>query len=341
MLRHSLALLCLLVFSSVQAATELKFPLVGLGWQISFEGPALKKASLEYHEASIQYKGNSGLFNMSLFVEPPPDEAKESSHSACRQYYWSQGKRNPMIDVESVKLSTLDRCEIVEYTIKGDFKGEAFTQGNINCYFVHEGKWVDVHVSYVEPTPADTAMLKKLAASLAYGPLETTQGKSETVKLDDVGSVSISPPAGWIMRNVLADDISVKDVTQYTVSFMSATNPNANCLLSFMKVPAPPKDRDALHEAVKNATEPIAASSVEKEVKIQDLKLKGGMGAVAAFTDASLVGKPMEPGNTKAIINGMIVPKPQILTVVSIFTDDVKGPEAAKMLEAVETLTVE
>lgn len=341
MLRSSLALLCLFLVSSVQAASELKFPLVGFGWQITFEGPELKKASLDYTEESIQYKGNSGLFNMSLFVEPPPGEAKESSHSACRQYYWSQGKRNPMIDVESVKLSTLDRCEIVEYTIEGDFQGEHFTQGNINCYFVHEGKWVDLHVSYVQPTPADTAMLKKLAVSLAYGPLETTQGKRETIKLPDVGSVSITPPAGWIMSNVLADDISVKEVTQYTVSFMSATNPNANCMLSIGKVPDPPKDRDALHQAVKSATKVVAESTVEKDAKIQDLKLKGGIGAVAAFTDASLVGKPKEAGNTKALINGMIVPKPGVLSVVSIFTDDVKGDEAAKMLEAVESLTVE
>lgn len=341
MLRHLLAPLCLLLFTSGLAAAEIKFPLVGLGWEITFEGPVLKKSSVGYQGGAVQFKANSGFFNASLFVEPPPDEAREVSHAACRKHYWDQAKLNPMIDDESVRQSTLEHCAIVEYKITGDFKGQPFTQDNINCYFVHEGKWVDVHVSFIEAKPEDSKMLKKLASSLAYGPIRTSKGQGETVKLPDLGTAHLTPPAGWVMNNLLINDLSKETTTQHTLGFLSPTNPNATCIITFMKVPEPPKDRAALHDAVKNATDAMIESSVEKKAEIQDLKLKQGLGAVAPFTDASLVGKPMEPGNTKAIMSGIIVPKPKVLTIVSIFTDDPKGPEAKKMVEALETLTLE
>ena len=74
---------------------------------------------------------------------------------------------------------------------------------------------------------------------------------------------------------------------------------------------------------------------------VRDIKLTQGLGAVATFTDASLVGKPVKPGNAKAIVSGLMVLKPRVLTVVSMFTDDAQGPDAQKMLQALETLTLD
>jgi hypothetical protein len=39
---------------------------------------------------------------------------------------------------------------------------------NINYYFAFRGKWIDVHVSVIQPTPADAAILDAFEASLDY-----------------------------------------------------------------------------------------------------------------------------------------------------------------------------
>lgn len=334
-------LLQMLFLGGSLAAAEIKIPLIGLGWQMSFEGPALKKLSLEYPEGTVQFRGNSGRFNVSVFVEPPPPDAKEATHAACRDFYWAQGSRNPAIVADSIKKTTLPNSEIVEYRSKGEFQGQAYVQDHVNCYFVHEGRWMDLHASLITPEEGDAGVLRKVATSLVYGPMQKSEGKAETIVLPKLGSLRLTLPVGWVRGNLLVDDLSFQDAVSYTVSFFSSTDPNSNCLISLMAPPKPPANVEELHVALADATNSIAPSSVEGKAVVRDLKLKQGMGAVASFTDASLVGKPVEAGNAKALASGMLVLKPGTLGVVSMFMDDARGPDAEKMLQALETLTLE
>lgn len=333
-------ILIALFLISCTASAEIKVPLIGLGWQITFEGPPLKKSSLDYPKGSIQFRANAGRFNVSLFVEPPPDAAKGSSHTDCRDFYWPQAKRNPAIVVDSIKQTKLQNCEVVEYRAKGEFQGQPYIQDSLHCYIIHEGKWVDFHVSVVQPTEEDTKSLRKVATSLRYGPIQVSKGLPETINIPELGSLLLTPPIGWVTGNLLTDDTRL-DSKLHTLSIFSPTDPNSNCQITFMAAPQPPGDRDALHQAVKKSTDSIVSTSVEGKSVIRDLKLKQGIGAVASFTDSSLVGKPNEPGNAKAIASGMIVLKPKVLTVVSMFMDDASGPDASKMLQALETLSLE
>ncbi|HSI63095.1 MAG TPA: hypothetical protein VLE43_08245, partial [Candidatus Saccharimonadia bacterium] len=145
-------LLCALLslsFLSAASAAEIKIPLVGLGWQIAFEGPTLKKYALDYPSGSVQFRANSGRFNVSVFVEPPPASAKAGTHAACRDFYWPQAKRNPIIVADTIKQISHSNCEAVTYRSKGEIQGTPFVQDSVNCFFVHEGKWVDVHASII------------------------------------------------------------------------------------------------------------------------------------------------------------------------------------------------
>jgi|JI6StandDraft_1071083.scaffolds.fasta_scaffold01290_13 hypothetical protein len=192
----------------------------------------------------------------------------------------------------------------------------------------------------VQPTEEDTKSLRKVATSLRYGPMQVSKGQPETLKIPELGTLHLTPPVGWVIGNLMTD-ASKLDSKLHTLSIFSPTEPNSNCQITFMAAPQPPEDRDTLHQAVKKSTDSIASSSVEGKSVVRDLKLKQGIGAVASFTDSSLVGKPNEPGNAKAIASGMIVLKPKVLAVVSMFMDDASGPDASQMLQALETLSLE
>ena len=75
------AVLLTAVLLTASSAAEIKVPLIGLGWQIAFEAPVLRESSVDYPDGAIQFRGNSGRFNVSLFVEPPPGAAANGTHS--------------------------------------------------------------------------------------------------------------------------------------------------------------------------------------------------------------------------------------------------------------------
>lgn len=325
---------------SVASAAEVKVPLAGLGWQIAFKAPTLKQYTYDYPAGSIQFRANAGRFNVSVFVEPPPQGATGGSHVDCRDFYWKQAKRNPIIVQDTVKQITHGNCEAVTYRSEGEFKGTPFVQDSVNCFFVHNGKWVDVHASIIEPTAEDTKQLSEFAAQLTYGAWQASSGQPEKIALEALGTLSFAPPAGWLVGNVLKDDTTLRG-TIYTVSFHSPTDPNSSCLMSLSAPPKVPDSREALQQAVENSTAPAASASVEGKVVLQDLKLKKGIGLVASFTDARLVGKPIVLGNSKSITTGLLVPKPDVMLVVTMFSDDAKGDDARKMTQALETIVVE
>jgi hypothetical protein len=135
------------------------------GWHITFDAPPLR----DEHESTSNgyaYKANSGLFNMSLFVEKPSGDG--TTNRDVYDFYWPQAKRNPMIDQKSVVMSSTPKYVRVQYDIHADMKGEDITQRNVNYYFAFRGRWVDVHISFVEPTKADDAIFTRFDESLTY-----------------------------------------------------------------------------------------------------------------------------------------------------------------------------
>jgi hypothetical protein len=338
-MRLLFALLSISLLSAASAG-EIKVPLAGLGWQISFEGATLKQYALDYPNGSVQFRANSGRFNVSVFVEPPPEGAKASSHAACRDFYWPQAKRNPTIVADTIKQTSHSNCEAVAYRSKGEIQGTAFTQDSVNCFFVHEGKWVDVHASIIEPTAEDSKTLSEFPKTLTYGPFKASNEKVEKITFEGVGTLSFTPPAGWVIGNVMKDDTTVRG-TIFTVSFLSPKDPNSSCLMSFSAPPKVPDSVEALRQMVESSSQQMATASVEGKANLCELKLKQGYGVVASFTDASLVGKPVIQGNSKALTSGLLVPKSNVLMIVTMFMDDANGEDAKSMIQALETVVVE
>lgn len=326
---------------SVALGTEIRFPIPGQDWEITIKGPVLNKFNIaEQENGQIKGMANAGRFNVTLFVEPPPAGSVVGTHTACRDFYWTQAKRNPHIVEESILFSMKPNCQVVEYRTQGTFQGTPYVQDHVNCYFVHQGKWVDLHASIITPQPEDTAQLKELAKHLRYQVKQTSSGQPERIECGALGSLSLAVPKGWLKGNVLMLGQG-EEQTGFTVSFQSAEDINSNCMLTFFVTRNEFQDEVELKEKLLGSLDALIEASVEKKAEIQSLKLNKGMGAIATFTDAGLVGKPVIPGNAKTITSGIIQPAPKRVCIVSIFADDANGPDASLMKTALETLVLE
>lgn len=328
-------LLALLAAASSLHAELLVVPVVGKGWHITFEGPLLHKQSIEPTNDGVVLKANAGAFNLSAFVEAPAGDGKD--HVSCRDHIWAQAGKNPMIQKETVKKWRADKCECVEYTIAGDFQGEKFTQANINCFFVHEGRWVDVHASVISPQESDLHMLQKLAKSLSYGPFPAKRSEPSKFTLPGLGLVSVQLPSGWLEGNAtLARQEGRPDV--HTLTFFSPSDPNKNWKLSFFTVGKKYQTLEDIQLTAREAQESIASGSLEGRANLREIKLKKGVGCQAVYRDASLAGKPVEIGNVKVISSGFIAPLPDVLGSITIFADDTEDSDFKAAIKALETI---
>jgi hypothetical protein len=64
-------------------------------------------------------------------------------------------KRNPMINMDTVKVEKTESYVKVAYEMKG-LPAKA-PKDHVNYFIVHEGKWIDIHLSMVsELNPSET-----------------------------------------------------------------------------------------------------------------------------------------------------------------------------------------
>jgi hypothetical protein len=327
-------IVCLLSMASLHAES-LVIPVVGKGWQIGFEGPTLFTENMEPNEEGLRYKANAGLFNISAFVEAAA--VKDGGSKECRDHIWRQASKNPMIQKESIKLWSAENCECVEYTIAGDFKGEKFTQANINCFFTHEGKWVDVHASIVSPSAEDVQLLQRLAKSLNYGPTPARKAVANQFLLPGLGRIKINVPLGWNIGNATASKNEGRPEI-HTLSFFSAKDPNKHWKMSFFNSPQRHETLEDIRKSAENAQQSAVEGSVEGKANLREIKLKQGVGCQAVYTDASLAGKPVQVGNAKVISSGFVAPHPEILGSITIFADDTQDADFKAAIEALNTL---
>lgn len=327
--------LCLFAVTSVHAE-QLVVPVAGEGWHLAFEGPRLFKEAMQQDAQGLQYKANAGRFNLSVFVESP--DGKGGDHKACRDFYWPQASRNPMIQKQTVKHWSAPEGECVEYVLAGEREGVgAFSLANINCYCSHQGKWVDVHASVISPTDEDVQMLQKLAKSLACKEFPKAVGGEMKFALPNLGTVRLVVPAGWLVGNLTA--AKEKDLpVQHTLSLFSPVDPNQHWKLTFFASETKYSTLEEIKELAARAQQPAAAGSVEGNTDLKEITLKRGVGCQATYTDASLAGKPVEIGNAKVISSGFLAPQSDILGSITIFADDAKDPEFQAAVKALETI---
>ena len=57
----------------------------------------------------------------------------------------------------------------VQYEVAAPFNGKTVHQINVNYYFAYRGRWIDVHISVIEPNSDDLEIIDDFGRSLKYG----------------------------------------------------------------------------------------------------------------------------------------------------------------------------
>jgi hypothetical protein len=148
------------------------------------------------------------------------------------------------------------------------------------------------------------------------------------------GVLSVVVPDGWRAK------VEPPGKGGYALSFQPADGSNVKCLLTFLYGANGKPDKAVIRSAVLRACEQFVSESVEKKADVKDFSLEKGFGAYCVFTDASLVGKEVKPGNYKVMGSGQIKPNEDMLGVVSLFADDAAGQEFKVMVKIINSLKV-
>lgn len=135
-------------------------------WQIRFTAPKLVEKYEVQRPNKYVFSAKAGNFNMSVLVETPRDQGNR--HEDCYNYYWPKTERSPMIAKSTVSAANKPKYYRVEYDTIVQFRRDRMRQHNVDYYFAANGKWADVHISIMAPTPADDAIIKTFDESLSY-----------------------------------------------------------------------------------------------------------------------------------------------------------------------------
>lgn len=151
------------------AAGRIEIEIPDEGWSVSFVAPPLRESQERRQGDNYAFMAKAGRINLSVFVEPP--QKKGGSHKDCADYYWHLAQRNPAItqDPPPTITEAPDYVRVV-YQAVVDAGPLRVHQTNANYYFSFRDKWVDVHISVLEPTPEDADILEAFDRSLSYGP---------------------------------------------------------------------------------------------------------------------------------------------------------------------------
>jgi len=163
-----LAVLVAITFPAIAFAENVEVNIPGEGWRISFDSPPLSQKQEARRGSDYAFKASSDRFNISLFVEQP--QGKGDTHKDCYRFYWPKASGNPMIAKDTVVTSDATKYFRVQYDIIAEIQSQPIRQRNVHYYVAHRGRWVDVHISIIEPTQEDGRIFVAFDTSLSYGP---------------------------------------------------------------------------------------------------------------------------------------------------------------------------
>lgn len=153
------------------------------------------------------------------------------------------------------------------------------------------------------------------------------------------GTLSVSVPGTW---SITGKEANRPDGTPigYAFAIKPRSDANAKCLLTFAYTTNGAPNKEAIRKEVLRITEQFVSESVEKKKNLKDFSLGTGFGSYCLFTDASLVGKKVKPGDYKVMGSGQVQPADNLVGVVSLFADEADGLEMKEMLNIINSLKV-
>lgn len=324
--------------AAISRADTTHIPVIGQGWTLSFDGPPITWQEFKSSPDGYSFLGNGGRLNVSVYVEPP--QSPRATHKEVREFYWAKASQNPLIDSSMVKFFETDNYSKVTYMVVGNGKSAGLLQFNANYFFSFEGKWVDVHISLINPTKDDVELFQTLNKSLSWTLDKDSKPGAASFNIGDKGTVRMTLPQNWAAQGKTVGKPG-GEVLGYTVEVSNPKAENASCQTSFTFVPPRPNDQESVNKIAKEAGQQFASGSVENAVNLKEFKPASGFGAYAVFTDASLVGKPVSKGNAKVMASGLVKLRDDVIGPITMLADDENGEDMKTMIGVVNSICFE
>jgi hypothetical protein len=158
---------------------------------------------------------------------------------------------------------------------------------------------------------------------------------AETLDLGIHGKFSVAVPKDWTYSVQRMED------TGFALTLSAPGDANAKCVLTLVYAENPgPVSKDKVQSDVLAACDQFVAESVEKAKVLREFDVPGAYGVYCVFTDASLVGKPVQRDAYKAVAMGEVHLSDDVTMSASMLFDDEKGPEFKAMLATVSSASV-
>lgn len=169
--------------------------------------------------------------------------------------------------------------------------------------------------------------------------LSVLSSRAAEFDLGTHGTLSVSVPDDWSINGKAVNRADGTPIG-YAFAIKPRSDANAKCLLTFAYTTNGAPNKEAIRKEALRNTEQFVSDSVEKKQNLKDFSLGTGFGSYCFFTDASLVGKKVKPGDYKVMGSGQVQPADKLMGVVSLFADEADGLEMKAMLKIINSLKV-
>ncbi|MBX3735759.1 MAG: hypothetical protein KF715_03640 [Candidatus Didemnitutus sp.] len=147
------------------------------------------------------------------------------------------------------------------------------------------------------------------------------------------GTIHFDVPDSWRMVGKQAEEIG------YAFNAKPKSGAAAKLQITLAaKRGMKPTDAAELPQLLQRVAQSYLSGSVEKKFTPVPLPLTQGVGYYVHLTDRSLVGKPPQPGNFKAMRNAVAALDPRALVVITLQFDDPDGSELSDMMAMVRSM---
>lgn len=316
-------------------AEERTFPIPGEGWRVVVDVPPLTKIEEPRRGVDYTLKAQSGRFNLSLFVERP--QSAQGSHKECYEFYWAQSRRNPAIDQQSVRVTPGGRYYRVEYVISIPFQGKRLKHKNVNYYFVFNRRWVDLHISFLEPNARDEEVFRRFdrgfrcemiaggnaataTAVVGNGRLLAGNKVERTYPIPGGGTLVLAVPAAWKggvaqARDAKPDMLTVEFTRDNANGFEVSLTLLPKTVSLDARKPVGPQLRGYLEAGRRT----MQASAEEKELPVNEFREGEVVGCYFTATDRTVPRHNPPAGQAKYMLQAtmLISNRCAILTALS------------------------
>lgn len=146
--------LTLLFFALACNAEPTTLEIPGQGWYVKFDAPKVENSKESNSENRYYLLGSSGRFALSLTVETPTCSGEPTADDNL-QCMLGKIHRIPGFVKETMVLSKKPNANILSYIVYVPLSGSYVKSVHTHVIFANNGKWGDLHISTIKPTPEE------------------------------------------------------------------------------------------------------------------------------------------------------------------------------------------